>query len=100
MKIQVEADEVVAPPERRFASDYRDHKRVFRDLVAEFPNTMLWGSDSPAYSYVTRRRYPDGSVVEFNLHGTYAKEKAALDSLAEPERLLVAGTNSCRFLFG
>ena len=100
MKIQVEPDEILAPPERRFPSDYRDYKRVFGDLVRAYPATMLWGSDSPAYTCVQRRTYADGSQVDFTLQGSYEQEKAALDSLDARRRLAVANRNTCRFLFG
>lgn len=100
MKIQVEPEEILAPPDRRFASNYRNYKRVFSDLVRAYPTTMLWGSDSPAYTYVERRKYADGSQVNFTLQGSYEQEKAALDSLDPRRRLAVANRNTCRFLFG
>lgn len=100
MKIQVEADEVLAPPERRYPSNYADHKAVFRDLVHSYPRTLVWGSDSPAYSYVTKRRYPDGTVVNFDLQGTYGMERDALDALPPPGKRRVSDTNTRRFLFG
>ncbi len=99
MKIQVEPDEILAPPERRFSSDYSDYRAVFRDLVEAYPELMLWGSDSPAYTYLEKRRYPDGSTVEFTLRGSYELERAALDALPAPRRARVAGRNTRRFLF-
>ena len=100
MKIQVEPDEILAPAPRRFESDYSDHRKVFADLVRAYPRTMLWGSDSPAYSYIEVRRYADGSIVNFTLQGTYEQERAALDAVSETERLTVASRNTRRFLFG
>jgi hypothetical protein len=61
---------------------------------------MLWGSDSPAYSYITKRRYQDGSIVDFKLEGTYEMETAVLEALPETTRMQVAGVNTRRFLFG
>ena len=100
MKIQVEPEEILAPPERRFPSNYRDYKRVFGDLAQAYPATMLWGTDSPAYTYVERRKYADGSQVNFTLQGSYEMEKAALDSLDRKSRTMVANRNTRRFLFG
>jgi len=100
MEIQVEAEEIMARPERRFASDYSDHKAVFRDLVNAYPKTMLWGSDSPAYSYITKRLYPDGTIVQFGLRGTYAEEKATLDALPAGKRKVAANRNTLHYLFG
>jgi predicted TIM-barrel fold metal-dependent hydrolase len=100
MKIQVEAEDIMAPPERRYKSDYTDHTKVFADLAKSFPKTMLWGSDSPAYSYITKRRYPDGSIVDFKLEGTYAMEAAVIDALPESKRYQIASKNTRHFLFG
>jgi hypothetical protein len=100
MKIQIEPAEILAPPARRFPSDYSDYRRVFADLVQAFPQTMVWGSDSPAYTYIEKRRYPDGSTVNFILRGSYEQEKAALAALAPTQAQQVANTNTRRFLFG
>ena len=60
LKIQVqmvhEDSPLVPPPAARFATDYSDHKRVMCDLAAAFPDTIIWGTDSPAYSYICRRK--------------------------------------------
>jgi hypothetical protein len=100
MKIQIEPQEILAPPERRFASDYRDYRRVFADLVKAYPETMLWGSDSPFYTYIEPRRYPDGSTVNFVLQGSYEQERAALAALTPAQARQVANANTRRFLFG
>ena len=101
MKIQVEAEAVIAPPRERLPSDYSDYRRVFRDLVRAYPDTMLWGSDSPAFTFMESRGYADGSLVTFRLAGSYEQEKAALDALPSPAaRRRVANRNTCRFLFG
>jgi hypothetical protein len=100
MKIQIEPQEILAPPARRFASDYADYRRVFSDLVRAYPDTMIWGSDSPAYTYIEKRRYADGSTVNFILRGSYEQEKAALDALTATQARQAANTNTRRFLFG
>jgi hypothetical protein len=100
MKIQIEPQEILAPAERRFASDYRDYRRVFADLVTAYPKTMLWGSDSPFYTYIEPRRYPDGSIVNFALRGSYEQERAALAALTPDRAKQVANANTRRFLFG
>ena len=100
MKIQVEPEEILAPPDRRFPADLRDYRGVFRQLVQAYPKTMIWGSDSPAYTYIARRRYADGSHVEFKLQGSYEQERAALDCLDSKQQHMVASRNTCRFLFG
>ena len=42
----------VAVPERRFGSDFTTPATVLRDLALAYPDKILWGSDSPYYSFV------------------------------------------------
>jgi predicted TIM-barrel fold metal-dependent hydrolase len=77
----------VAPPERRFPSDYTRPEVVLRDLAEAYPDKLIWGSDSPYYSYV-------GSGL--TLFSTYAAEGACLYSLPEEARHRVAFENTQR----
>jgi predicted TIM-barrel fold metal-dependent hydrolase len=104
LKIQVQAAfenmSFMASPAQRFDWDYSDHRAVMRSLAETFPRTIVWGSDSPAYTYVVHRRQGNDSWMDVELQGTYEDEKAALDSLAPDTRRLVSSTNSVAFLFG
>ena len=60
--------------------DYDDHTRLFQQLVERYPTTLLWASDSPYHSYITRRLQGEGVYREFRLKGTYEEEMAALDA--------------------
>ena len=79
--------------------DYDDHTRLFQQLVERYPTTMLWASDSPYHSYITRRLQGEGVYREFRLKGTYEEEKAALDGLSPGQQRQV-NANTMRFLFG
>jgi predicted TIM-barrel fold metal-dependent hydrolase len=79
--------------------DYSDHTKVMQELVARFPNTIVWGSDSPYHSYVTRRLQGEGVYRNFRLKGTYEDEKAALDRLAPAQRGRISD-NAIALLFG
>jgi len=104
LKIQVQAayegEEFMAKPEERFDWDYHDHVSVMKSLVERFPDMILWGSDSPCYSYISRRLKGEGSFQDFNLKGTYEQEKAALDALSPELQRKVASSNTAAFLFG
>jgi len=104
LKIQVQAAyegyRFMAPPEERYDWNYADHTEVIRQLLEHFPDTIIWGSDSPAYSYICRRRQGEDSVSEFRLKGTYEQEKQALDCLSPPLRTRAGSTNASAFLFG
>ncbi|HVK07084.1 MAG TPA: amidohydrolase family protein [Armatimonadaceae bacterium] len=77
----------VAPPARRFDSDYARPEAVLRDLAAAYPGKLLWGSDSPYHSYVD---------ADLRLWATYRDEADCL--LALPAGLLdrVARDNAAR----
>ena len=67
---------------------------------AGFPERIVWGTDSPCYSYIARRLQGEGRYLDFRLKGTYEQEKAALDALPPGLRRKVACSNTAAFLFG
>ncbi len=103
LKIQVELayqnSPLMALPPDRFDWDYSDHVKVMQALVERFPRTIIWGSDAPYHSYITRRLQGEGVYAEFRLKGTYEQEKAALDALT-PAQQVQNNANALAFLFG
>lgn len=92
-QLAVENHPSVAPPERRFASDYSDPSQVLRDLAECYPQKLMWGSDSPAYSFV-------GTFggIRYELASTYEEEVACLTSLPTAMQQQVSVTNTLEFL--
>ncbi len=84
---------IVAPENERFPSDYTDPSRVLRDLADAYPEKLLWGSDSPFYSYVARH---ETEVV--SLRSSYAREAACLDGLAAEMSSRITSSNTLKFL--
>jgi hypothetical protein len=103
LKIQVdlarENNPVMALPPDRLECDCSDHLKVMQALVERYPETIVWGSDTPYHSYITRRLQADGYYREFRLKGTYEQEKAAFDVLS-PEQRHQLGLNAIQFIFG
>ncbi|HVF10319.1 MAG TPA: amidohydrolase family protein [Abditibacteriaceae bacterium] len=83
----------VAPPERRFPSDYRQPQRVLHDLAQAYPDKLMWGSDSPYYSFIA-----SVEGVPYSLLSTYAEEVACLQALPPELRRRVAQRNTLEFL--
>ena len=86
----------------RFEADYSDHRSVMRSLAEAYPDTILWGTDSPFYAYIACRKQGEGddSFQEFRLKANYEDEKAALDTLSPELKKAVSNTNTLGFLFG
>ncbi|MBN2291200.1 MAG: amidohydrolase family protein [Pirellulales bacterium] len=106
MAIQVQAvlkyPGFMATGDDLFAADYTDHTSVMRSLVEAYLDTILWGSDSPFYSYISRRKQGEAAdaFMDFDLKASYEDEKAALDALSPELKKAVSNTNTIRFLFG
>jgi predicted TIM-barrel fold metal-dependent hydrolase len=102
LKIQVqmvhEDSPLVPPASKRFDTDYSDYRRVMCDLAEAYPESIIWGTDSPAYSFICRRKQAEGSYAEFRLKGTYLEEKAALDALPADLRIRAGGANALQWL--
>jgi predicted TIM-barrel fold metal-dependent hydrolase len=87
------------PEADRLECDSSDHRKVMQALVEKYPRTIVWGSDTPYHSYITRRLQGDGYYYEFRLKGTYEQEKAAWDVLS-PEQRQQLNLNALEFIFG
>ncbi|QEG33443.1 amidohydrolase family protein [Bythopirellula goksoeyrii] len=81
-------------------SDYSNHCDVMRTLCEIYPDMILWGTDSPAYTYFCRRQQGDDVFQEFALKGRYEDEVAALSALPAELRQKVSNGNTLNFLFG
>lgn len=83
----------VAIPSERFPSNYEDTGQVLRDLATTYPDKLMWGSDSPFYSYVAKSE--NGFT---HLISSYAEEVADLKSIPQPLFEKVACENTLNFL--
>ena len=53
-KLAVQNSPAVAAEDIRFAADYGDPLTVMTVLVEAYPDTMLWGSDTPFYYWIQK----------------------------------------------
>lgn len=91
---------LIARGNARFDADYSDHTRVMQQLIEAFPDTMIWGSDIPAYSYICRRKQAEGVFSEFRLKATYDDEVEAIRRLSKQQTQKACNINSVNFMFG
>jgi predicted TIM-barrel fold metal-dependent hydrolase len=92
-QLAVENSPSVAPPERRFPSDYNRPQQVLRDLAEAYPHKLMWGSDSPYYSWVAPIE-----DVPYSLLSTYTEEVACVKALPPELQRHVAEFNTLKFL--
>lgn len=87
------------PTHLRFDTDYSDPSKAVRALAEAYPGKIIWGTDSPAYTYICKRKQGE-HTVEFKLKCSYEDEVAILHALPEPLRSQACNHNSIRFMFG
>lgn len=80
-------------------ANFNDHCDVLKKLVAAYPDKIIWGTDSPAYTFMTCRQQADGEFFNFRLHGRYEDEIIALRCLNSSAAKLAANKNTLDFIF-
>ncbi len=83
-----------------FDTDYSEPSIVIKDILEEFPNLIIWGTDIPAYTFHCKRKQGENIYQEFNLKGTYKDEIKVLKSLPNDLQMKIANKNTLEFLFG
>lgn len=84
---------IIAPPPRRFQTDFQDPVRVLADLAAAYPGKLIWGSDSPAYLWIE----PAGSGL-LSLRASYHEETSCLRALPDATVHEIAAANTMQML--
>ena len=99
-KLAVQNSPSIAPEETRFLSDYNDPLSVMTRLAEFYPETILWGSDTPFYSWIQKYYTGDGKLVEDKLQCGYKEEAQLLNSLPDEIKTRIAYKSNIRYLFG
>ncbi len=81
-------------------ADFSDHHDVLAKICADYGEKIVWGTDSPAYAYICRRKLNRTTWQEFNYKGTYDEEIRLLRKLPPAVRRKITNRNTIRFLFG
>lgn len=81
-------------------ADFSDHNDVLAKICADYGEKIVWGTDSPAYAYICRRKLNQTQWQEFNYKGTYDDEIRLLRRRPPSVRRKITNRNTIRFLFG
>jgi predicted TIM-barrel fold metal-dependent hydrolase len=90
----------VATKDIRFPADYSEPLAAMTRLSETYPDTVLWGSDTPFYYWIQKYFTAEGELVEDNLPCGYKEEAQLLNNLPIEIRAGIAYKNSIRFIFG
>jgi hypothetical protein len=81
-------------------SDYNDPLSVMIKLSETYPDTMIWGSDTPAYYWIQKYYTGKGELIEDRLDCGYKEETQLFHNLPDDIKTQIAYKNNMRFIFG
>jgi predicted TIM-barrel fold metal-dependent hydrolase len=81
----------------RFETDYNSPGKVLDDLLTAYPDTIIWGSDTPMNYFFKVFGYSE--IVELKLKADYDSETRALNALEPARKRKVSYENTLKFLF-
>lgn len=97
-QLAVENHIEIAVPAKRFAADYRNPAQVMEKLARHYPETILWGTDTPCYYYISNYIDDSGETVTLKLKLPYDDEIKILKSLDAEIVKNIAWRNTLDFL--
>ena len=99
-KLAMQNSPAVALEKSRFPANYNDPFSVMKQLVESYPETLIWGSDTPFYYWIQKYYTGDGTLVQDRLQCGYKEETQLLKNLPAEMRKRIAYENIMRFMFG
>ncbi len=90
----------IAKEDIRFKADYDNPFEVMTRLVDTYPDTILWGSDTPFNYWIQKYYTADGKLLEDRLDCGYMEETQLLNRLSAEQKSRIVYKNIIRFLFG
>ncbi|WP_067036030.1 amidohydrolase family protein [Allomuricauda sp. CP2A] len=99
-KLAVQNSPSIATENLRFRANYNDPISVMTKMAETYPNTMIWGSDTPFNYWIQKYYMGNGELTENRLDCHYREEADILHGLPEPIKNKIAYENNLRFLFG
>ncbi len=90
----------IAAKNLRFKGAYNDPLSIMMKMAETYPDTMLWGSDTPFNYWIQKYYTDDGQLAEDRLDCGYSEEADLLHKLPKALKTKIAYNNNLRFLFG
>lgn len=99
-QLVLRGSKAVASEAHRFPTDYADHAKAMGDIADAYPDTMMWGSDTPAHYFINRFYNERGERIDVRLECDYETETDELHKLPESTIQRITYTNILPYLFG
>ncbi len=99
-KLAAQNSPSIASKDVRFSAEYNNPLLVMKKIVKTYPDTMVWGTDTPYSFWIQKFFLADGKLVEDRLDCGYNEESQLLMNLPNNIRTKIAYTNSMRYIFG
>lgn len=88
----------IPPAPQRFPADYTDPAAALQRLVQAYPDTLIWGTDTPCYYWVASSVNAQGERVTTRLKCSFDAEAKLLRTLDEASVRRISRTNTLAFL--
>jgi predicted TIM-barrel fold metal-dependent hydrolase len=98
-QLAVQDSPSIADRDERFDADYDKPLEALKQLAEAYPQTLCWGTDTPAYYYINRWVDDRGRMHRSNLKCDWDVEVLALKKLDDKTRRRLAHDNPLRLLF-
>jgi predicted TIM-barrel fold metal-dependent hydrolase len=96
--LAAEQSEFVACGDDAFAADYSNPEETLQQLAETYPETILWGSDTPYHYFAQKYIDQDGKTIDCRLYSKYDREIKILQSLPAELRQEIDYNNIIKFL--
>jgi len=90
----------VAGRDNRFPADYTRHAAAMQAVAEAYPETVLWGSDTPAHQFMSRFVDEHGKEHWMHLTCEVDRETDELRKLPAAMQHRIGYENTVRYLFG
>jgi len=84
----------------RMEADYSEPSSVMEKIVSNYPDTIIWGSDTPANYFIQKFYDVSGNLIDMSLKSSFDMEMKILKSLSEDKISKITYKNTLKYLFG
>ena len=96
--LAVKNSPVVASLNDRFDADFANPSDVLQKLAETYPDTIIWGTDTPYHYFAQKHIDAEGNLVDVKLKASYKDEIKILKALPIELQKKISYSNTMKFL--